>query len=135
MAHKEKKTVPHTVKERAEKLRKTIERHRYLYHVLDKEEITPAALDSLKEELVKLEKTYPSLITADSPTQRVAGKPLAEFKKVRHRVPQWSFNDAFSPEDVEAFDERVKRFLEKSGVKEKPTYTCELKIASLPMVF
>ncbi|OGZ12018.1 MAG: hypothetical protein A2942_02220 [Candidatus Lloydbacteria bacterium RIFCSPLOWO2_01_FULL_50_20] len=135
MAHKEKKTVPHTVKERAEKLRKTIERHRYLYHVLDKEEITPAALDSLKEELVKLEKTYPSLITADSPTQRVAGKPLAEFKKVRHRVPQWSFNDAFSPEDVEAFDERVKRFLEKSGVKEKPTYTCELKIDGLKVVY
>ena len=84
------------VKERIERLRKTINRHRYLYHVLDKEEITPAALDSLKYELAKLEEEYPELITPDSPTQRVAGVPLPKFKKVRHFVAQWSFNDAFT---------------------------------------
>ena len=64
---------PAHVIERLKKLRETIDRHRYLYHVLDKEEIPAAALDSLKDELVKLEEKYPELITSHSPTQRVAG--------------------------------------------------------------
>jgi len=127
--------IPRTIVERVEKLRKAIEHHRYLYHVLDKEEITPAALDSLKDELVKLEAEYPSLVTPDSPTQRVAGKPLPQFTKVVHKVAQWSFNDAFSIEDIQAFDERVKRFLEKAGVTEAPTYVCELKIDGLKIVY
>src|SRR3989344_5734541 len=105
------------IKERLEKLKKTIEHHRYLYHVLDKEEITPAALDSLKHELSEIEGQYPELITSDSPTQRVAGEPLPEFVKVPHKVPQWSFTDAFSEEDIRAFDERVKRFLKGAGIK------------------
>ncbi|MCX6779240.1 MAG: NAD-dependent DNA ligase LigA, partial [Candidatus Magasanikbacteria bacterium] len=61
-------------KERIAKLRKEIERHRYLYHVLDKQEISDAALDSLKHELYKLEQEFPDLITPDSPTQRVGGE-------------------------------------------------------------
>ncbi|MEK7118658.1 MAG: NAD-dependent DNA ligase LigA, partial [Patescibacteria group bacterium] len=127
--------VHNVVKDRVKKLRRTIDRHRYLYHVLDREEITPSALDSLKDELVRLETQYPSLVTPDSPTQRVAGKPLQEFKKIKHQVPQWSFNDAFSVEDVVAFDERVKRFLEKAGARERPTYACELKIDGLKVVY
>jgi DNA ligase (NAD+) len=127
--------IPQAVIDRVEKLRRAIDRHRYLYHVLDKEEITPAALDSLKEELVKLEEDYPSLVTPDSPTQRVAGRPLPEFVKVKHKVTQWSFNDAFSVDDIRAFDERVKRFLEKVGIKERPTYVCELKIDGLKIVY
>ena len=94
---------------RIQKLRETINRHRYLYHVLDKQELSDAALDSLKRELAELEAAHPELITPDSPTQRVGGEPLAKFKKIEHRISQWSFNDAFTEEDMRAFDERVRK--------------------------
>jgi len=77
---------PETVQIRVKKLRETINHYRYQYHVLDIEEISPEALDSLKDELVKLEKEYPELVEADSPTQCVAGEALLEFKKVPHKV-------------------------------------------------
>ncbi len=124
-----KEALPKDIEQRAKKLRETIEHHRYLYHVLDKEEISAEALDSLKDELVKLETQYPVLRTPDSPTQRVAGEPLPEFKKVPHKVTQWSFNDAFTEEDIQDFDTRVKKI-----VKEDFTYTCELKIDGLKVV-
>jgi len=121
--------------ERLHKLRVTIEQHRYAYHVLDREDISAEALDSLKHELVEIETVYPELITPDSPSQRVAGKPLPEFKKIRHKVPQWSFNDAFSPEEMKEFDARVRRFLVQAGVSDpRPTYTCEHKIDGLKVV-
>lgn len=117
------------------KLRKTIEHHRYLYHVLNKSEISPEALDALKHELVLIESAYPDLITNDSPSQRVAGTPLKGFKKVKHTVPQWSFNDAFSPDEMLDFDTRVKRFLKDSfGHTVTPSYVCELKIDGLKVV-
>jgi len=122
-------------KMRIEKLRTTIDKHRYLYHVLDTSEISEAALDSLKYELVKLEEEYPEFITPDSPSQRVAGEPLKEFKKVTHKVSQWSFADAFSKEDMQNFDARVKRFLKsKTGKDIDPTYVCELKIDGLKII-
>jgi DNA ligase (NAD+) len=121
--------------ERLEVLRKTIEKHRYNYHVLDKQEISEQALDSLKNELVEIETQHPDLITSDSPSQRVAGQPLKGFKKVPHKVAQWSFNDAFSPEDIKDFDKRIKNFLRKSyGEVVNPTYVCELKIDGLKIV-
>lgn len=123
------------IKERAKKLRETIDHHRYLYHVLDKEEMPAEALDSLKDELKKLEEKYPELITEDSPTQRVGGEPLKGFEKVRHIVPQWSFNDAFTEEDIRRFDERVKKGLKEAYKKEiLPTYVVELKIDGLKVV-
>ncbi len=122
-------TVAKDIKERVMRLSDTINHHRYLYHVLNKEEISPAALDSLKRELSVLEAEYPELISPDSPTQRVAGKALEEFQKVSHSVPQWSFNDAFDEDDIRAFDERVRRGLEAS-----PSYTAELKIDGLKIV-
>lgn len=128
------KNIPKDVIERLEKLKKTIEHHRFLYHVEDKEEISQEALDSLKDELYKLEEKYPELITPDSPTQRVSGKPLDSFKKIAHKVSQWSFNDAFTEEDIFDFDKRVKRFLEKENIKEDPEYVCELKIDGLKVV-
>src|SRR3989344_43108 len=94
------------------KLRKEIERHRYLYHVLDKPEISDAALDSLKHELEQLEFTYPELITPDSPTQRIGGKARKEFSKVRHERAMLSFNDAFSQEEILAWVKRNEYFLE-----------------------
>lgn len=123
------------VVERLAKLRQTIEHHRYLYHVLDREEISAEALDSLKDELVKIEAQYPELVTPDSPSQRVAGEPLPEFKKVPHKVAQWSFADAFTEEDIVAFDERVKKMLRQAlGKDVLPTYAVELKIDGLKVV-
>src|ERR1044071_5496340 len=102
--------IPKDVRERYEKLKKSINRYRYLYHVRDIEEISQEALDSLKRELTDIETQYPQIIAPDSPSQRVAGTPLPQFKKVRHKVAQWSFNDAFSPEEMREFDARVTRF-------------------------
>ena len=127
--------IPREITERLEKLKKTIEHHRYLYHVLDKEEISPEALDSLKRELVEIEGKYSGLITPDSPSQRVAGKPLKGFNKVVHKVVQWSLGDAFSPEDVVLFDERVRKVLKaETGKDIVPDYVCELKIDGLKII-
>jgi DNA ligase (NAD+) len=123
-------------RERIEKLKKTVNHHRYLYHVLDKQEISDAALDSLKKELADLEREYPQFLTEDSPTQRVGGRPLDKFKKVSHQIKQWSYDDVFSEEEIREFDEKVKRFLVKEvGVNNPQTeYTCELKIDGFKIV-
>jgi len=96
-------------KKRIEKLKKEINHHRYLYHVLDRQEISDAALDSLKKELADLENQFPDLITPDSPTQRVGGRPLPKFKKVRHEKPMLSLNDVFSEEEFYDWVERIKK--------------------------
>ncbi len=118
-------------KKRIEQLKKTISHHRYLYHVLDKQEISEEALDSLKKELFDLEQQFPDLITTDSPTQRVAGEPLKEFEKVRHETPMLSFNDAFSREDMRDWLERVENHLGRKIKHGKDTFYCELKIDGL----
>jgi DNA ligase (NAD+) len=142
---------------RIQNLRKAIEHHRYNYHVLDKEEISGEALDSLKQELTLLESQFPEYVDSTSPSQRVAGEPLKQFEKVPHTVAQWSFNDAFTVEDIEEFDARVHKFLKQaveSGVDAQGTafspqekkrleeilnrgisYTTELKIDGLKIVF
>ncbi len=114
-------------KERVVKLRKEINHHRYLYHVLDKQEISDSALDSLKKELFDLEKEFPDLITLDSPTQRIGGKALKKFDKIKHSQPMLSFNDAFSEKDMEDWLERISKLL---GSK-KTDFYCELKIDGL----
>ena len=121
---------------RLKRLRETVEKYRYHYHVLNESLISDEALDSLKKELVDLEREFPDLITSDSPSQRVAGAPLKGFKKVRHTVEQWSFNDAFTEDDMRDFDTRMKKMLaEKTGKKIEPSYVCELKIDGLKIVF
>ncbi|HRY36427.1 MAG TPA: NAD-dependent DNA ligase LigA [Candidatus Magasanikbacteria bacterium] len=125
------------IKKRIEKLRKEIDYYRYQYHVLDKQEISDAALDSLKKELYDLEAKNPELVTPDSPTQRVAGKPLDKFEKVTHQVSQWSFDDAFTREDMQDWENKVLNYLEKETGK-RPSdveYMCELKIDGLHIVF
>ncbi len=124
------KKVPAPVRGRYKKLKETIEEARYRYHVLDEPKMPDEAYDSLERELEDIEKKYPSLVTPDSPTQRVSGKPLEGFIKVTHAVSQWSFNDAFSERDIREFDERVRRLLQGKN----PTYTCELKIDGLKIV-
>ena len=123
------------VKTRYAKLKESINHYRRLYHVYDREEISEEALDSLKHELTLIEAQYPELITPDSPSQRVAGAPLPGFKKVRHKVAQWSFNDCFSPEEAREFDARVKRGLKVRFADAQPTYVCELKTDGLKIVF
>lgn len=96
-------------KERIYKLRKLIDKYRYDYHVLNKLDISEAALDSLKHELKKLEDEFPDLVTADSPTQRVAGKPLREFKKIKHAIPMLSLEDVFSEEEFTDWAVRIQK--------------------------
>jgi DNA ligase (NAD+) len=114
-----KTNAPKAVFERLNNLKELILRHQRLYHTLDKPEITDEAYDSLVRELMDIEQKYPELKTVDSPSQRVGGEPLKEFKKVRHVVPQWSFNDAFSEEEIHEFDARTRRFLNQKSVKSK----------------
>lgn len=126
---------PKEAKERAKKLRDAITAYRAEYHERDESSISPEALDSLKHELSTLEAEYPELVTKDSPTQVVAGSVLPELRKVRHRLPQWSLNDAFSEEDLRAFDERVKRELAREvGAGASPAYCAELKIDGLHVI-
>ena len=99
-------------KDRIERLRKQIDDLRYRYHVHNDPEVTDNMYNGLMDELVKLEQLYPKYITQDSPTQRVAGKPLEKFEKVPHAVRQWSFADAFSREDLENWEERNIKILQ-----------------------
>ncbi|MHB0865359.1 MAG: NAD-dependent DNA ligase LigA [Minisyncoccota bacterium] len=121
--------VPEKARARARQLQHTITKYRVLQHEKDESPLSPDALDSLKYELATLEEQYPELVTPDSPTQVVAGRPVPFLSKVRHAVPQWSFNDAFTEDDIRAFDERVRKL---SG--STPAYDLELKIDGLKIV-
>lgn len=118
------------------RLRAQINDLRHRYHVLNDPEVTDAMYDGLMVELKKIEAEHPELITPDSPTQRVAGKPLDKFAKIKHVVPQWSFNDAFDEQDLRDWEERILKMLEKSeGSRPKDiSYVCELKIDGLHLV-
>ncbi len=117
-------------KARVEKLKILINKERYNVHVLDRSSMSEAALDSLKKELFDLEQAYPDLVTPDSPTQRVAGKPLPAFTKVAHPARILSLNDAFSLQDLQEWEERNKK-VEPRG---EYHYYCELKIDGLDIV-
>lgn len=115
---------------RIEKLKELINHHRYLYHVLDRQEISESALDSLKKELFDLETKFPELVTPDSPTQRIGGKPLDVFQKVERRKIMTSFNDAFSRNDMENWETRNRKLLNKEEEK-SIEYYCEPKLDGL----
>ena len=104
-------------KKRIKKLKEVINYHRYLYHVQNRQEISDAALDSLKHELFKLEEQFPQLITSDSPTQRVAGEVLKEFKKIQHTVPMLSIEDIFSEEELRDWEDYLKTRARQSRAK------------------
>lgn len=113
------------------KLRDTIRYYRYAYHVLDKSLISDAALDSLKHQLWLLEQQYPDLITPDSPTQRVGGVPLKEFKKVRHSIPMLSIEDLFSAEELKDWWNYVRKFSIFKETQWREEFFCEPKIDGL----
>lgn len=123
------------IKKKVSILKDKINYHRNLYYLKNKPEISDEEYDSLERELLKLEKEYPQFKTKDSPTQTVGGFADNLFNDVKHKVPQWSFGNAFDEEDLKEFDERVKRMLLKEvGKKLEPKYTCELKIDGLKIV-
>ncbi len=120
------------IENRIIKLKNEINHHRYLCHVLDKQEISETALDSLKNELFKLENDNPELITADSPTQRVAGRPLDKFQKAEHSEKMISLFDAFSFFDMRDWEKRNLNYLIKQNKgKIDFDYYCELKLDGL----
>lgn len=103
------------IKTRIEKLKGEIARHRYAYHVLDEQTISDSALDSLKHELYKLEQEHPEFVTPDSPTQRVGGKPLDKFAKIKHTSPMLSMEDVFSFAELQAWETRLGKIFTIHG--------------------
>ncbi len=118
------------IKARVDTLRELLAHHAHQYYTLDAPEISDNAYDSLHKELRELEEKYPELADKNSVTSRIVGEALPFLKKVQHTIPQWSFNDAFSEEEIRAFDERVRKFAGKPA-----SYDLELKIDGLKVVF
>ncbi|HEU4787512.1 MAG TPA: NAD-dependent DNA ligase LigA [Gemmatimonadaceae bacterium] len=117
-----------TPSERIAWLRSEIRRHEERYYVLNDPEIADVEFDALVSELEALERDHPDLVTADSPTQRVAGRPVEGFETVAHAAPMLSLDNSYNEEDLGAFDERVRRGL---GTSEPVEYVAELKIDGL----
>ena len=115
---------------RIKELRKTVEYHAKKYYDEDKPEITDFEYDMMMLELRTLESQYPELITKTSLTQRVGGTVKEGFQKVEHEVPLQSLQDVFNFEEIEAFDERVKKQAEENGIQ-NPKYVVETKIDGL----
>src|SRR5512140_2686863 len=122
-------TAAKSVERAAAKLRDQIRYHEHRYYVLDDPEISDADYDALMNQLKKLEAEHPALVTPDSPTQRVGGKPREGFVKVPHSTPMLSLDNAYNEEELRDWDRRVK---ELSG-EEQVDYVCELKLDGLSM--
>jgi DNA ligase (NAD+) len=124
---------PKDIEKKNEALRETIRHHEYLYYVLDNPEISDLEFDKLMQQLKDLEADHPSLVTQDSPTQRVGGKPREGFVKVPHSSPMLSLDNTYSEEELRAWERRVH---ELSGRKDVG-YVCELKLdgMSLALVY
>ena len=122
---------PLSAAKKIQQLREVLNEHLYLYHVLDSPVISDAVYDSMYNELVALEVANPSLITPDSPTQRVGAKPLDAFAEVTHRVPMLSLGNAFADEDVVAFDKRCRTQLVEAIKGSEIEFACEPKFDGL----
>ncbi|MEI7542711.1 MAG: NAD-dependent DNA ligase LigA [bacterium] len=117
--------IPEKISSKAEKLRKELSRHNRLYYTDATPEISDMEYDKLMKELITIEETYPQLRTVDSPTQRVGGEPLKEFKTVNHTTPMMSLDNTYSHEELIEFDKRIKK------ITEKFSYVVEIKIDGL----
>src|SRR5580704_11622949 len=100
------------VLQRVAKLCAEINEHNYRYYILDEPSVPDAEYDRLLRELQEIETQHPELITPDSPTQRVGAAPVKEFQEVQHEIPMLSLGNAFTEEEVYAFDQRIKDRLE-----------------------
>jgi len=112
---------------RIENLRAELRRHEHLYYVMDAPAISDAEYDSLMNELKRLEAEHPELVTSDSPTQRVGGKPAEGFGKVKHSRPMLSLDNAYNVEELTAWDKRVRELAGLLPVE----YVAELKLDGL----
>jgi len=120
--------------ERIAELRREIRYHEERYYVLNDPEIADAEFDALMQELERLEAENPDLVTSDSPTQRVSGRPAAGFVTVEHAEPMLSLDNAYSEEELRDFDARVRRGLAAAGeAMERVDYVAELKIDGLSL--
>src|SRR5216684_1389484 len=117
------------LEKRIEALRDKIRHHEHLYYVLDQPEISDTEFDALMQQLQQLEAEHPTLITPDSPTQRVGGKPREGFVKTRHSSPMLSLDNTYSEEELRAWERRVH---ELSGRKDVD-YVCELKLDGMSL--
>jgi DNA ligase (NAD+) len=117
-----------SVQQRIQQLREEINHHNHLYYVLDEPHVPDSEYDRLLRELQQLEAKHPDLITPDSPTQRVGAEPLKAFAEVKHRLPMLSLDNAFSDEEFESFERRVKERLETD---KEITYCAEPKLDGL----
>jgi DNA ligase (NAD+) len=117
------------VERKIESLREKIRQHEYLYYVLDHPEVTDAEFDKLMRQLKDLEAEHPGLITADSPTQRVGGKPREGFVKVAHSSPMLSLDNTYNEEELRAWERRVHELSGRSAVD----YVCELKLDGMSL--
>ena len=113
---------------RSAELRKLLNHYNYLYYVLDNPEVTDSEYDRLFAELKQIERANPDLLTADSPTQRVGGKALDKFVKVTHTLPMLSLDNVFDTDALQAFDKRVRNWLNASITQ---TYVAEPKLDGL----
>lgn len=114
--------------ERLAKLRELINEYRYKYNVLNESIMSEEAADSLKHELTELEAAYPDLITADSPSQRVAGQPTAQFTSVEHRYRMLSLHDVFDETEIQAWIDRISKLVHTPG---KLEYFMDIKMDGL----
>lgn len=121
-------SAPKRIRERVEQLREQIRHHNHLYYALDAPEISDAEYDALLRELQELEAEHPDLVTDDSPTQRVGAEPVAAFAAVRHEQPMLSLDNAFSDEELESFDRRIRERLKTDAEIE---YAAEPKLDGL----
>jgi len=121
------KNKPEKTAKRVEELREELRRHEHLYYVMDAPEISDAEYDARMNELKRLEAEHPELVTADSPTQRVGGKPAEGFKKMRHSRPMLSLDNAYNAEELADWDRRVRELAGNLPVE----YTTELKLDGL----
>lgn len=119
-----------TIERQIQNLRETIRRHEYLYYGLDAPEISDADFDALMRELIALEAEHPELVMADSPTQRVGGKPKEGFAKVAHSRPMLSLDNVNSEAELRDWDRRVR---ELAGEGAAIAYVCEFKLDGLSM--
>ncbi len=121
------------IEKRIEALREKIRHHEYRYYVLDSPEISDAEFDALMNELKRLEAEHPELITPDSPTQRVGGKPREGFVKAKHSSPMLSLDNAYSEEELRDWERRVHELSGRTDLE----YMCELKLdgMSLALVY
>jgi DNA ligase (NAD+) len=120
--------------DRIQELRTLIRYHEHRYYELAAPEIEDAEFDALMHELERLEAENPDLLTADSPTQRVGGKPVEGFETVEHAQPMLSLDNAYSEDELRAFDERVRRGLGETGaIPDAVAYVAELKIDGLSL--